>query len=102
MSKPEQVNCDVEFGSVDRLGLFANAFRILKDTGDEFFLDFLTYSISENRAALVVRLRITKTLIPAMHQRLSGVLQELGSGVPVEPVASPVILVPHDEKDKLN
>lgn len=73
----DQVQVDVDFGSADIIGSFANAFRVTKDTGDEFFLDFLAFSASEKKARMVVRLRVHKTLIPAIRERLDNTLKEL-------------------------
>lgn len=97
---PGQVNCDVDFGAVSRVGVFANAFRVVRDIGDEFFLDFLAYSASEKKAELVARLRVTKSLLAPMRLRLDGVLQELTGSVSETPPS--VILVPHKDDDKLN
>lgn len=88
--KPDQVQCDTEFPDhVSKIGEFANAFRIVKDTGEEFFLDFLVYSASENKAKMVTRVRVPKVLLPAVMQRLGSVMRDI-LGEPSDPALAPV------------
>lgn len=69
--KPAGTICIIEVpADFPVLGVYANAFRVLKDTGDEYLLDFLTYSMVENKAVMVTRVRVGKGLLPAMRARL--------------------------------
>jgi len=60
-----------------RLGTFANAFRIVPDTGDEVYLDFCVYSEQEGRADLVARVRIHKSFLPIMRDRIGKSLMNV-------------------------
>lgn len=55
-----------------RKGTFANAFRMLPDSGDEFLLDFCVYTQQEGEATVVSRLRIHKTLLHHIRAHLLG------------------------------
>lgn len=79
MTRPNLVNCDVEFNEVERFGAFANAFRIIPDVGDDVFLDFCVYSASDNRAKVVSRLRVSRDFLPLMIDRLREGMIEFGS-----------------------
>jgi len=59
------------------VGEFANAFRILRDGGTEWLLDFLVYSAQGQTAVVVSRLRVQQEFLPAMRDRLEGTLTEV-------------------------
>ena len=72
------VNCPVTFGKgSSELGVFVNSFRIQPESDSECFLDFCLYSARENRAEVLVRLRISVSFLPIIHARLQAELQNL-------------------------
>ena len=85
-----QVTCEVTIPvDVPGVGKYANAFRILQDTGDEMLLDFVVYSAATDSAVLVSRIRITKNLIPAILARVQAVAgasmpNDAGYGLPID------------------
>ena len=77
------VSCPVDMGSqVSRVGAFANAFRVVQDSGDECFLDFCVYSAKEDRAELVSRVRVNRSFLPILYARLGREMLEAGSMLP--------------------
>jgi len=78
-----RVDCPVTIPDNLRVGLYANAFRILQDQED-FFLDFLAYSSVENQAVLITRLRVKPEFLPAVRERIQTVLVELASATKTE------------------
>ncbi len=59
----------------ERLGAFANAFRVLEGpTEPECYLDFLVYSPAEECAVVVARVRIGRHFLPLIHGRLDEIL----------------------------
>lgn len=94
--KPESINvtCDANFPTESaKVGVFANAFRVIRDTGNEFFLDFLTYSASEQHAVVMARVRIHKDLLGPMSERLTAVLTDVTS------IRQPLVLIPKPPDD---
>ncbi len=74
----ELVDCPVDLQpGVNIFGIFANAFRVVPETGEECFLDFCVFSAQENKAQVVSRLRIQRSFIPVLRERLLGALNEL-------------------------
>ncbi len=72
------VECPVEFPpGISRFGTFANAFRIVPEAGQECFLDFCIYSSQEERAEVVARVRIHRSFLLVIQERLESVLTEL-------------------------
>ena len=69
-----RIDCPVCIPSEKEMGEFANAFRILKDVGSEWFLDFLVYSERENVATVVARVRVQEGTLAAIHDRLAASL----------------------------
>jgi len=62
-----------------RIGVYANAFRIFHDSGDEFFLDFIHYSESEKLAQVVSRVRIHLPMIDAIQKRMALSFEEISA-----------------------
>jgi len=54
-------------------GIFANAFRLVRDTDREWFLDFLAYSAAEDKAIVVARVRVLEEFILAIRKRLGDI-----------------------------
>ena len=72
------IDCPVGFNpGVNKFGAFANAFRIMQESGEECFLDFCVYSAQENSAQVVARLRIHQSFIPIIHSRLGEILPDV-------------------------
>ncbi len=78
-----RIDCPVNVSPEKEMGEFANAFRILKDVGSEWFLDFLIYSERENVATVVARIRVQEGMLKAIRDRL---VASLMSEVPSEQV----------------
>lgn len=68
-----------------RAGVRANAFRVIQESDDEFLLDFVVYSIAERSAEVVGRVRVHKSLLPAIRGRLGKVLREFSEDVFADP-----------------
>ena len=72
------IDCPVGFhAGANKFGVFANAFRVVQEAGQECFLDFCVYSAQEERAEVVTRVRIHRSFIPIIEARLQGYMQEL-------------------------
>lgn len=87
-----RVDCAVTIPPELQLGAFANAFRIIQDTGQDFYLDFLVFSETEKKAVLVARIRVHATFLPAVRERLNATLIEIqvaGANTPLT-VVSPL------------
>ncbi|MDB4278583.1 hypothetical protein N9917_03140 [Deltaproteobacteria bacterium] len=73
------IDCEVELPDGEaRFGQFANAFRIMPDSGSECFLDFCVYLAQENRAMVIARIRIHTSFLPSVRQRLTSAMRDLG------------------------
>lgn len=81
-----------------RLGVFANAFRTIHDSGNEFFLDFIHYSESEDVAQIVSRIRVQDQFMAAIRDRLTSTLTDITTqkGLVI------TLLLPNDGKEELN
>ena len=53
-----------------------NAFRILPEAGQSYFLDFISYSPADVRAVVVARLRVHEDALQSIRERLSHDLIE--------------------------
>lgn len=60
-----------------QVGVFANAFRMLHDSGNEWFLDFLAHSETEGKATVVARVRVQEAFLPSIRERLNQTLKEV-------------------------
>ena len=77
MSDKTLIDCPVDLpeGKV-KFGEFANAFRIVPESGQECFLDFCLYSAQENRALVVSRVRVHRSFLPIILGRLQMEMQD--------------------------
>jgi hypothetical protein len=73
----EQKKVEVVVPDKFRLGTFANAFRIVPDTGDEVYLDFCVYSEQEKQADIVARIRVHKSFLPSIRDRIGKSLMNV-------------------------
>lgn len=95
----KRVECpDVDMPVDLRLGAFANAFRVIHDSGNEFFLDFIHYSESENLAQVVARLRVQEGFLSAVRDRLTNTLDE----VTAQKAKTIVVRFPSDKEEDTN
>ena len=69
-----RIDCPVSTPPEKEMGEFANAFRVLKDVGSEWFLDFLIYSGREKSATVVARVRVQEGMLTAIRDRLEDSL----------------------------
>jgi hypothetical protein len=60
-----------------KIGEYANAFRVMEHTAEEVFLDFCVFSAPESVAKVVSRVRIHRSFLPLMHERLQESLTEI-------------------------
>lgn len=63
--------------STNRLGEFANAFRVFDLPGTHCFLDFLVYSARENHARVVSRVFVAKRLLPKLLRQIDETLDQI-------------------------
>lgn len=57
------------------LGIFANAFRVLEGMSPGgCVLEFLVYSQNEDRAQVMSRVRVPKSLLPQIRDQITSVL----------------------------
>ena len=98
------IDCPVDFHkSVNEFGAFANAFRLLQETGAECFLDFCVYSAQSGRAQVIARIRIHQSFIPVIHSRLTEVLLNI-TGTPGVEMGEGLVMkdgLPHTPEGKL-
>lgn len=73
----DQTTPDVKVPPDIKVGVFANAFRLLQDSGNEWFLDFLVHSATEGTATVVSRIRVQEAFLPSIRDRLSKTLKEV-------------------------
>lgn len=74
----ELIDCPVAIRQgVSKFGTFANAFRVVPETGNECFLDFCVFSAQENRAEVVARLRVHRSFLPVIRDTLLAALRDL-------------------------
>jgi hypothetical protein len=59
-----------------KLGIFANAFRVIEEAGPDCFLDFLLYSAQEQTAQVVSRVRVRRVFLPAIR----AIMEEFADG----------------------
>jgi hypothetical protein len=71
-------DCPVDFQKgVSKFGVFANAFRIVPDAGQECFLDFCIYSAQEEKAEVIARIRIHLSFLPILEGRVHSAFEDL-------------------------
>ena len=75
-----------------QLGVYANAFRVVQDSPEEFLLDFVVYSDSEKVAEVVGRVRVHANMLPAIRDSLAATLQDLTAKNTPEPKKGPVVV----------
>ena len=73
----KQASPDVWVPPQLQMGEFANAFRLLHDSGNEWFLDFLVHSPTEGKATVVARVRVQEAFLSSIRDRLDNTLQEV-------------------------
>jgi hypothetical protein len=69
MRKPSTVVATVK-PPRKKAGVFANAFRIVPDNGDELLLDFCVFSQQDQQVDVVSRVRVHHTLLPQLQKRI--------------------------------
>ena len=74
MSEDRRIECPVVVPPNLAVGEYANAFRIVHDSGTEWFLDFLVFSESENTAKVVSRTRVQEAFLGAVQLRLNATM----------------------------
>jgi hypothetical protein len=60
-------------------GVFANAFRIVDETGPDCFLDYMVYSEDANEAKVVARVRVNRDFLPNIRETLCEAMVEFDS-----------------------
>jgi hypothetical protein len=72
MASPRIINVKVD--TQLKYGTFANAFRIVEETGPDCFLDFMVYSASEEEATVVSRVRVRRQFLAEIRSQLGAAL----------------------------
>jgi len=67
-----------------KFGVFANAFRIVEEVGEDCFLDFMVYSAQEEEAVVVSRVRVRRDFLPAICERLGEAMVKFEGPEPAE------------------
>lgn len=62
----------------------ANGFRVLSESGDDVFLDFLSYSEDANQALIVARVRMRETALQGILARVNAALDGRDCSAPHE------------------
>jgi hypothetical protein len=78
VSIPRTSRLDIDVPDAVKMGSFANAFRVVEETGPDCFLDFLVYSAQEHRAEVVARVRVRRELLPAFRDLMEEVVEGFG------------------------
>lgn len=74
----QMIQCSVVVPTAKSTPVTANAFRIVPDTGSDYFLDFMLYSPASQRASVVARVRVHEDCLAGIRDRLSHDLDDLG------------------------
>jgi hypothetical protein len=69
-----EVNCEVRLPQGTAVDFTANAFRLVQDSSQEWFLDFLQYAETTESAAVVARVRVPEPLLKIIRERLGETL----------------------------
>lgn len=64
-----------------RFGEYANAFRVMAESQEEVLLDFCLYSPTEQVAKVVSRVRLHRSFLPLVRERLRESILEIGAAV---------------------
>lgn len=88
MSSSKNIQCPVEVSDGDSFGEYANAIRIIPDSGDDVLLDFCVYSAQDNKARVVSRVRLAASMLQVIRDRIT---QDL---VDATPQSEGVFLMP--------
>ena len=73
---PHEIDCHVQVPPEHRLGVYANAFRVLEGPDGRCQMEFLVYSDVENTAAVVSRAPVSRSLLPVIRSRIKEVLPD--------------------------
>lgn len=94
----ERVHCPVVFPTTTQEGgQYANAFRVLAAEEGDVLLDFCSYSMADNEAQVVARIRVGRTFLPFLGERIAeAVVECIAAQHPV--VCGNVVLLPDGEQ----
>lgn len=79
MRDSTKINADVLFEYGQQFGVFANAFRVVEETGGDCFLDFMEYSATEKKVRVVARVRVRREFLEAIGTKLGDAMALFGS-----------------------
>lgn len=82
----DPTKCFVTLTPEMAVGAFSNAFRIIHDTGTEYFLDFLVHSTTDKQAKVVARIRVHESFLSLIQGRFTAALQEIQTSKSIKPV----------------
>lgn len=71
----KNVSCPVD-DPTDLFGVFANAIRLRSD-GPDVLVDFCVYSSTENRARVVSRIRVQRSFLPTIQEKIANAVPGL-------------------------
>jgi hypothetical protein len=75
------VQCPVEVVEGTAFGEYANAIRIIPDSGNDVLMDFCVYSATDNKARVVARVRLATSMLRVIRDRITSDL-EPGEAIP--------------------
>lgn len=80
MAETPDSDFDIIVAEGQKVGIYANAFRIVEEAPPDVFLDFLAYSAQEKRAEVVSRVRIRRVFMDAVRESLGQAMRDFGAG----------------------
>jgi|7_EtaG_2_1085326.scaffolds.fasta_scaffold63307_2 hypothetical protein len=81
MAITTNVQCPVEVVEGASFGEYANAIRIIPDSGNDVLMDFCVYSAQDNKARVVARVRLATSMLRVIRDRITSDL-EPGEEIP--------------------
>ena len=71
----KRLDCPILLPEEWKLGRYANAFRVQEaDTVENCILEFLVYSAREHQASVVARVKVPRSFLPTIRDRMDEVL----------------------------
>jgi hypothetical protein len=69
------LDCPIVLPDEWKLGRYANSFRVQEaDTAESCVLEFLLYSARENQASVVARVKVPRSFLPTIRDRMDEIL----------------------------
>lgn len=78
MGDPAKKNLEVLIPENVSFGEYANAFRVVEESSDECFLDFMVFLEKERKAMVISRVRLRKDMLPHVEVAIQQALGKVG------------------------